>query len=101
MSEAINNNENNGSQSKNKTSNWLATLPYLIIGIIMSISCYFLDQARGAAFVIVPYVTLYLVLKELGVTRKTKPQLVYPIYVSFIAYAIAVEWYILNNPIAR
>lgn len=82
-------------------SSWIGVIPYLIIGILLSISCYFLDQARGAAFVIVPYVTLHLVLKELGLNRKTKPKIVYPIWSLFIVYAFAVEWYILSNPIVR
>ena len=101
MNESKNQTVNMSENNTNYTHKLTYAIPYIIIGIIMSISCYYVDQARIAAFVMVPYVTLHLSLKEIGYTRKTYPRTVFAIYSLFMVYALIITFYVLDNPIIR
>jgi hypothetical protein len=78
-----------------------ASISYLIIGVLMSLSCYYLDQARGAAFVIVPGITLKLILVELGIKGAEYKKQRILIWSIFFVYAILMEMYLVFNPILR
>lgn len=91
----------NNTESGETPANWGEAIACVILGVLLSLSCFYLDKARGAAFVIVPGITLYQVLKALGVSRKRSPKLAYTAYSLFFVYAVAFEWWLISNPIPR
>lgn len=69
---------------------------YVVVGVVASSIAYYLDGARLAAFVLVPWVSLSLILRELGISLKSRPRVAITVYLAFLLYSMVVTWLVIN-----